>query len=606
MDALPIEIYNIILDYLDEIGSIISVSKYIYNISKSWIFNNCYFKSYCQNNNFTGNIIVTNLEQLNCFSKAKKIKFIGEFDDFPISTELKELTIKICNFYSNPFTNSLEKIKIKNLFKLTNKVEYFDQNLKHLEIGYCNDFRSLILPNSLLTLKLGKIPCIPELATSLKELKLSFHKYYDYSKQIIMLKNLTHLKILRIKNCGYDLSDILSDSIEILDLGITYNLILTRLPKNLRELSIGRLEIRHLKNIPNIKKLTIQHFDDLSKFNLEELFIKTTCTNRIEYPKNLKQYGKIINTMVSPNWEKIIFNGNNITEIYNNHEDWVNSGIPSENYEYTSKVDTRNKIIHRSLENGISISDRYDAIKQKIRNYSNGFLLDILSNFNCAITGFYIMELMQPENSNIKSDIITICFDNRYRRYQTELRDYLSKNYDRTELYDYLSKYDRTELHDNLSKKYDRTELHDYLSKKYDAIRIKGYYFIKGLQHLIKINNDEIFSFDEVLIKMKGTDIIIYNNSNNSFTTNTCYILENTCYQSYGIEINILNTLGILKKNKINLLLTSYSIFILSELLKNNKKYEYNFSYIDLYNKYGNNNDFIKIIETELILNDLI
>ena len=188
METVPIEIYNIILDYLDEITSIISVSKYIYGISKSWILKNCYFKWYCQNNNFTGNIIVQNLEQLKCFSKSKKIKFVGDFDDFPISNELKELTVKNWNVSTKTLkkstikNSSLEKIKIKYLFGYLSDVPYFNQNLKHLEI-YFSTVKSLILPNSLLTLKLGKIPCIPtELPSSLKELKMSFCKHYDYSE----------------------------------------------------------------------------------------------------------------------------------------------------------------------------------------------------------------------------------------------------------------------------------------------------------------------------------------------------------------------------------------------------------------------------------------
>lgn len=170
---------------------------------------------------------------------------------------------------------------------------------------------------------------------------------------------------------------------------------------------------------------------------------------------------------------------------------------------------------------------------------------------------------MQSENSNIKSDIINIeCTT--------------------------------------------RNKLESYLLERYNAIYIKGYYFIRGLPHLIKINNDKLFSYDEVSIIMKGTDIVIYNRSNNYFTTNTCYILEDWHDQSYGTEINLLNILSILEKNKINLLLTNFSILVLSKLFKNFDKYEYNFSYIDLYNKYSNQNDFVKIIETELILNKLI
>lgn len=386
METVPIEIYNIILDYLDEITSIISVSKYIHSISKSWILKNCYFKSYCQNNNFTGNIIITNLEQLKCFSKAKKIKFVGEFDDFPISNELKELTVKNWNVSTKTLkkstikNSSLEKIKIKYLYGYLSNVPYFNQNLKHLEI-YFSTVNSLILPNSLLTLKLGKIPCIPaELPTSLKELKMSFYKHYEYLEQIAMLKNLTQLKILRIKNCKYDLSDILSDSVEILDLGDNYNLILTKLPKNLRELRIGTLEAERLKNIPNINKLTITYFDDLSKFKLEELCIKSTYVNSIkgqsslkkisssnifECSKNLEQYEKIVNTMISQNWKKIRFDKQDIIEIYDNYEDWFNSGTLTENYEYIVNVDIVTKRIYRSLDNGIPISDTYDTIKKR-------------------------------------------------------------------------------------------------------------------------------------------------------------------------------------------------------------------------------------------------
>ena len=147
-----------------------------------------------------------------------------------------------------------------------------------------------------------------------------------------------------------------------------------------------------------------------------------------------------------------------------------------------------------------------------------------------------------------------------------------------------------------------------YLENKYNAKEIcNDYFFVNSLKHLIKIRNlDEqrLFSFENVIIKMKENELKIYNNipvSYDFLTSNICYIKEYTNLEKVDNKYHFLRTLSILYKNGVNILLTNGIIKLLSDIFTDYSYPEYNFSYRYIYDKYHKNSEFINILRTELL-----
>ena len=140
--------------------------------------------------------------------------------------------------------------------------------------------------------------------------------------------------------------------------------------------------------------------------------------------------------------------------------------------------------------------------------------------------------------------------------------------------------------------------------------KIENYYIITGLDHLIKIHSKcekRVFSFENIEIKMKDNNLVIYNNLktyDNFFTTNTCCIVSVGGLLPEHLDVEqFLNTLYILYKNKIKIVLTNTVIKLLLDIFRNHNCIYNDFSYRNICQKYKNCSNFYEIIETELILN---
>lgn len=626
MDTIPIEIFNIILENIDNIKNLVLVNKYCHKFSKSHILENYYIKWYSKESG--KNLIVYDPKQLELFTNIKKAKILN-----PISYDINSNNLTSLDL--NYFNASNNKLNLPNLKKLcihrienVHKIEYFHEGLEYLEIKELKEYYFPCLPNSLITFKMRKITDLnmPVLPAGLIELELTVGNEI----QILigkLLKQLFNLKKLKLRNLILDDENCLPESLEILDLGDKYSHKIFKLPTNLQELHIGIPQEEESHDLPNLRKLTIEYLPEKSwctNFNfskLEELCIKS---GRLHF--NLPPLKKIIchpnfyiplgsnidtcetihnlnSSSLSKKWKIIRFDngyaieshnsikerneynkymdyarysedfGKNTLHSFYEYEELIDRDLKDKTldsyYHYFGKINTKTKIMYRTYPSKtIGTTNTYDSLKNKLTNYANGFLIDILSNFCCFVTGFYIMELM---HSSIVSETIDIYC---YTGHIDAMKRYLQ------------NKYHAEEIHDN-------------------------YFFVKCLNHLIKIrdsNEQRLFSFENVIIRMTSNGLKIYNNipvNYNFLTTNMCYIKEHINSEKVDNKYHFLATLSILYKNNVNILFTNGIIKLLSGIFTNYSYPEYNFSYCDIYNKYHKNSEFINILKTELLLNYL-
>lgn len=232
---------------------------------------------------------------------------------------------------------------------------------------------------------------------------------------------------------------------------------------------------------------------------------------------------------------------------------------------YFGTVNTESKILYRTETKDIKSFRTYDILK-KIREYNNGFLIDILTNYKRFLTGFYVMELM---NDDIISDFIDIRCDFNERKL-----------------------------------------LKSYLIEKCSGIEIcYNCFYVNSLDHLIKLGNSQIevspFSFENVIIKIDSGELKIYDNipvHYNFLTTNTCYIKEIYYSEKTYNKYHLLRNLSILHKNKVNILLTNGTIKLLSNIFAEDNYPECKFNYKKLCKEYQKHPEFINILKTELLL----
>lgn len=629
MDTIPEEIISIILQNIENIKNFVLINKYCYDNSRSYILKNCGVKWYSDNKELCKNLIVNNSDQLKLYNGFKKVKILEVINNNVISsdtiTSIEINRLVTCTKLNLP---NLKKISINSLEYDTEQRIQFNKGLEYLQIKNCYQIPSL--EDSSEDTPLSQIMILPYELIELDIDRISLNGIYFSGNCHQMWKNLHNLKKIRLRCEFSGLIDCLPDSLEILDLGDNYNFKISKLPPKLKELHIGTLYEEASYDFSNLRKLTIVNLDKTANWDnfkisqLDELCIKridgiydnnktknSIITKKIICSPVFKpnKYSETIYKTIldlsryslSHHWENIQFDNGYAIETHtcfdsrNNYtkkidrvrygEDYsrntskmfrgielidsdLNDSILNLNFHYFGKINTHKKTMSRIILHDVKNKQilTYDKLKNKIMSYCNGILLDILANFECFITGSYIIELMQPD---FVSDTIDIYY---YRKSSKKIKK--------------------------------------HLQNKYNAIEIvNNYYFVNGINHLIKLHcstKNRFFSFENVIISVDDNELKIHNNipvPHNFLTTNRCYFKGHLTMKDLDDIPHFLRILSILYKKDIIILLTNCVIKLISDVFINHSYPEYNFSYLDTYEKYHKNIEFINILKTELLLN---
>lgn len=632
MDTIPEDIISIILKNIENIKNFVLINKYCDNNSRSYILKNCSVKWYSDNKELYKNLIVNNSDQLKLCNGFKKVKILEVINNNVISsdtiTSIEINRLVTCAKLNLP---NLKKISINNLEYDTEHPIQFNKGLEYLQIKNYYQTPSIEDTSDEET-PLSQIMILPYELIELDIDRISLDGIVYFSDNCHqMWKNLHNLKKLRLR-CKFSGSiDCLPNSLEILDLGDNYNFKIFKLPPKLKELHIGTLYEEASYDFSNLRKLTIvnldktanlvnfkiSQLDELCIKRIDDIYVNNKTKNSIITKKiiccpvfNPNKYSETIYKTIldlsryslSHHWKNIQFDNGyaiethtcfdsrnnytkkidrvrygedysrNTSKMFRGRElidsDLNDTSILNLQFHYFGKINTHKKTMSRIILHDVKNKQKltYAELKNKIMSYCNGILLDILSNFECFITGLYIIELMQP-------DFVSCTIDIYYYR-----------------------------------KSFEKIKKH--LRNKYNAIEIvNNYYFVNGINHLIKLHcstKNRFFSFENVIISVDNNELKIRNDipvPYNFLTTNRCYFKGNIIMKNLNDIPHFLRILSILYKKDIIILLTNCVIKLISDVFIKHSYPEYNFSYLDTYEKYHKNIEFINILKTELLLN---